>query len=507
MLYGKALQPSAFAVRRFHTRGRNCLFALGGMVVWLACWWLGPRILAVLFLLSLTVILFMIRIDIAFYIVIALWMTLIALPLPIASPFTPGAMADLPLYEVFTPLLGFCLVARIAMRKERVSNSPLKIPMLAWFGLIGLTYLRNPVFLGDLFGKSGTGSIYHIVYPLLLCAIFYLSAASILKTVERITLTAKIVFVIMFAGMILMTFMLLTGWNIPFLTGGRGPWTIKTYTDKGETVFRIGAMSSYSAMLFLALLCFGSNLWRPLQVLISLLLAVTLVIGGGRSALATILMFALLSLIVMPRTRWLIGCLSLLAICFALIVLPRIELPYTTRRIVTLSTESGIGIGGRASMARVTWNVVKKRPLVGIGYGQFGKYSADIPISDYARGHIASGDPHSGFLAIMMAYGLVGLGVFLWLILTAIKTGWRLYRITEDSFLKQLMLWTTLHLTTMLVLFFVSGQIERTIVFYLEMGVIGSIYAVYSEKGALSDIASRGLCSTSCRYKRGKGSW
>jgi hypothetical protein len=79
----------------------------------------------------------------------------------------------------------------------------------------------------------------------------------------------------------------------------------------------------------------------------------------------------------------------------------------------------------------------------------------------------------------MLAYGLVGLSIFLWLFLTSIRTSWMLYKNLEDGFLRQLMLWITLHLSASLVIFFISAEIERNIITYLEMGVISSVYAMF----------------------------
>jgi len=472
MLSGKALSYFILAI-----------FSIAALVIYV---WQGPLILAALVALSLAALIFLTRIDIAFYIVIVLWMTLIAVPLPIASPFTSGVMADLALYEVIVPFLGLCLLLRIAIRKEKVPSSPLKIPILVWFGLIIITYFRNPLFLGDLFGESGTGAIYHAVYPLFLCGILYLSSASILKTEGRIMLAAKIVFIVMITGMVLMTFMILTGWNIPFLTGGMAPWAIRTSAYEGKTVFRIIAMGGYSSLLFLALLCFGTNLRKPIQIMISVVLAVTLVLGGGRGPLIMVFIFLLLSFIIQPKTRWLIVSISLLLVTFfALALLLEIKLPHTAQRIVTLSTTSRIGVGGRIDMTKKSWEAIKQRPIIGYGYGQLWEYFSRDSVSK----EVASGNPHSGFLAVMTANGLIGLGVFLWLILTAIKTGWRLYKKIEDGFLKQLMLWITLHLSAMFVMFFTSAQIEKYIFFYLDMGIIASMYAMFTRKRLPSDMA------------------
>ena len=87
----------------------------------------------------------------------------------------------------------------------------------------------------------------------------------------------------------------------------------------------------------------------------------------------------------------------------------------------------------------------------------------------------------------MTHHGLIGLGVFLWVMLTAIKTAWWLCRNIEEGFLKQLTLWITMHLSALLIVFFISAQIDRSILAYFEMGVIASIYAIYQRKVGLSN--------------------
>ncbi len=447
--------------------------AILGMAAWLIFLPQLQIIPVVLICLSFVVVLFVNRIDIAFYITIVLWMSRIAIPLGIASPFGEGG-ADLPLYELFTALLGLCLLVRLAMRQESMPNSPLKIPMLVWFSLILLTYFRNPVFLGDLFGGGGTGVIYHIIYKFFLCAIFYIAAAIILKTEVRIISTAKTMFAVMAVGMLVMTFMFLTGWNIPFLTGGIAPWAIITTPHEGGTVYRITSMSSYSSGLILVILCFGSNLQRIVQVLFSLFLICSLVLGGGRSSVIVSFIYFLLSFIIQHRTRWLVCSLSLLlVVTISIVILLGTRLPHTARRVTDFSSESTTGIGGRLTMAKESSEPIMKRPLIGYGYGQVQKYFPNISKL------IISGNPHSGFLSVMLAYGLVGLSIFLWLFLTGIRTSWMLYKNLEDGFLRQLMLWISLHLSASLVIFFVSAEIERNIITYLEMGVISAVYAIF----------------------------
>jgi O-antigen ligase len=163
----------------------------------------------------------------------------------------------------------------------------------------------------------------------------------------------------------------------------------------------------------------------------------------------------------------------MLVIFFSTVIFLSIKLPYTAHRITDFSPESVTGIGGRLAMADESSEPIMKRPLIGYGFSQVQNYFPNISKL------IISGNPHSGLLSVMLAYGLVGLSIFLWLFLTGIRTAWMLYINLEDGFLKQLMLWITLHLSASLVVFFISAEIEKQIITYLEMGVITSVYAMF----------------------------
>lgn len=484
MFYNSALNTDKQIIQRLTYQKSQYFLAFAVIGALFAYWWFGPYVLAGLISFLSAAVLVLIRIDLAFYILIALYMSGTAIPLPVASPFTPGVYADLPLYEVFAPLVGLCILVKIAIRKERVPRSPLNVPMLLWFGLSGMTYFRNPLFVSDLFSKSGTGAIYHSLYPLAICGVFYLSASSILRSRKRITVAAKIVFAVMIVGMLVMVFMLITGWKIPLLTGGRSPWEVRTQFHRGRTVFRIMAMGTYSSLLIGVLLCFGQNMRKFTRILIFLALAVGLVMGGGRGTFIMAVIFSLAMFIVQPRARRsiLIGAVTV-AVFILLIFVYNIQLPYTTRRILDFSRDSSIGVGGRVRMWERSLYIIKHRPITGHGYGTLRHYYPELEMSK----EFVSGDPHSGFLSIMTNQGLIGLSVFLWLMIAAIETGRGLYRNIEDMFLKKLMLWLTLYLSTSLVVFFVSFQMERNIFVYAGMGIISATYAMYMKRDTTVD--------------------
>lgn len=78
-------------------------------------------------------------------------------------------------------------------------------------------------------------------------------------------------------------------------------------------------------------------------------------------------------------------------------------------------------------------NLFSKNP---IGYGfQTVRYLGFTQLSGDATTH---GNPHNRYVEFLVEMGVAGIGVFLYLYYLAFKSGWNLYKNTEDEFLKAL---------------------------------------------------------------------
>jgi len=429
------------------------------------------------------------RMLLAFDIVITLMLTLVAFPLPIASPFSEGVNADLPLYEVLTPILGLCVLVKMAAGKARVPSNGLSKLLFMWFLLVVVTYCRHPVFLGDLFAAGGTGAIYHTLYPLCLCALIFLCTACILNTRARIVHATKLVCVVMILGLGVMTFMLLTGIDVPLLTGGRGPWTVMQIPTGNETVYRSIAMSTYGADLYLALMCFGYRLSKVWQGTLGALLVVPTVIGGGRTAVITLIIYIVLGLWLRLRSaRIVFHTVAAMVAITALALCVGMRVPRTATRVTDFSTDSRVGIGGRMEMFMMAIQPIMDRPFMGYGYGGLWTARGNQEISN----QVASGNAHAGVLAVMLCYGLVGLGTFLSCLTAAIWMARQLYQRVQDAFLRDLMLWIALHLAGLFVVFFLSVEVEKYRLVYLDMGVICVVCGLCAQTSAARPLLSCG---------------
>jgi len=90
----------------------------------------------------------------------------------------------------------------------------------------------------------------------------------------------------------------------------------------------------------------------------------------------------------------------------------------------------------------ILWNnslkMIKAHPLKGIGLNNFKKtYCIYAGPEDKPQCH-----SHSNFLQVAIEAGLLGLGVFLWVIIIIFKALYRIYRTTNDTFLKAVVLGT-----------------------------------------------------------------
>ena len=415
---------------------------------------------------------FKIKPYLVFNIIMVLWLSLVAIPLPFASPFGDEKSADIPLYEIITPILGIFLFVNRIKRATISRRSPLSIPLFMWFTLVILTYLRNPVALLNFGSISGIGALYHILFKSIICMIIYFVSATILNTSLRLYGTAQVILKTMIIGLFVMIVMYISGINIPFLTGGVSPWAVGTITLEEGVIYRCTAMSNYSELLILTMICFSSTN-NIKNLIIVLILLILLILGGGRSALITLGVYSILSFMLHPKTRMMI-LISTLLIILSLIFIAAsdIELPYTTRRVTNFSTESKAGIGGRYEMVSSSMKLIMEKPFFGYGYGEL----SETKVSQL----VASGNPHTGFLSVMLSYGILGLVLFLWCLGTAIRIGLWLYMHIEDKFIKHLSLWVTLHLSGVMLNFFISSEAEKNIITYLDMGIITSIYSIYS---------------------------
>jgi len=122
----------------------------------------------------------------------------------------------------------------------------------------------------------------------------------------------------------------------------------------------------------------------------------------------------------------------------------------------------------RISIYKNSVNMIKHHPIIGVGVNTFSKnyFKYKLPEPDDAR----SGDSmyaHNHFLQMAGEIGLVGLGVFLWLLFRLFRKSMLIYRSLKDEYFKVI----SLSVTACLIAFLINGLTETSL-YYSRVSMI-----------------------------------
>jgi putative inorganic carbon (HCO3(-)) transporter len=129
----------------------------------------------------------------------------------------------------------------------------------------------------------------------------------------------------------------------------------------------------------------------------------------------------------------------------------------------------------RIAIYRNSINMIKHHPIVGVGANNFMKNYRFYKESPEFRNIVTSEYlyAHNNFLHMAAEIGLIGLGIFIWLLFKSFKECINIYRQLKDPFLKI----SSLSLSACLIAFLINGLTESSlyssrvaIVFWYIMG-------------------------------------
>ncbi|MDD5259285.1 MAG: O-antigen ligase family protein [bacterium] len=279
--------------------------------------------------------------------------------------------------------------------------------ILLWLGSF---YLHFPTPLNFADERLQTWKNY-MVLPLLYFLV--VNNISTQKQIKRLVLA-------MVCGWIIMDYY--TGNQISWMPGLVSREKIEgTFTWAG--VNAVAAFYAQYVFIFLGLwFTVKDKFWRVICMLIILLGVYIVLFLYSRGAYVALLTGTMA--IVLIRKKILIIPLFLLLLSWQSI-LP----PLVVERINQTSTSSG-SLDDSSEKRLAVWKesikLFGKNPVTGVGFNVF-------PYLGYELG-----DTHNMFLKILVEQGIFGMFIFLFMFLLALKSGWRLYKNTEDSFLKGL---------------------------------------------------------------------
>jgi O-antigen ligase len=208
---------------------------------------------------------------------------------------------------------------------------------------------------------------------------------------------------------------------------------------------RLALLGGWGLMVFALLFSLTRGVWLAYLIVLGMLG----VINGGKALLAV-------------------------TVCAALLGGALVIAGFGVRERVTQMFDFQANIG-RSQIWRANLDMVKERPLVGWGYGNYRKFR-DSYYQRYPKADTTA-HAHNNFLQLWVDSGLVGLGAFLFLFGAVLRAGWQAYQrslISEEPF-RSLTLGCTLSILGFLLgglTQYNFGDAEVVIVFWAMAGVV-----------------------------------
>ena len=219
----------------------------------------------------------------------------------------------------------------------------------------------------------------------------------------------------------------------------------------------IGYVSIFAFLLSVHLFQSSGILYKKILLLISI--TVTSIVTIRSLSLGTLLAMILSLLVLFPKNRKTVFLtFLLLAVVLAITFL---TFAPTKSRLSANNLQHKLNNGHRIQIWHTYLEIIKDYPISGIGFDMgdmwhdqnlWDKYSARI--SSKFRTNIMH--PHNIFISITVRLGLVGLGLFFYILFVFVRTSWIVIKNGKDDFIKS---WG-LCITAAFVAWFIKGMFE-----------------------------------------------
>jgi len=299
-------------------------------------------------------------------------------------------------------------------------KSPLTLPFAlftiwAFIGLFSALYKMNSI---------------HDFYAHLLkyLAIYYIMV-NFFNSAKRLNILSWIV-------IISATIFAIGGMGYFYLVLGNNISTTRM-TFQETSINIIGYVSIFALLLSIHLLPRTDLLYRKILLFISLI--VTSVVTVMTVSLGTLLAMIISILILFPKNKKIVILVSLLLA--TVLVITTLRFIPAENRISENFISNKLKHEERIKIWYTYFEMIKDFPIAGIGFDMndmwhdqnlWDKYKARIP-SKY-RTHIWA--PHNTFISITVRLGLVGLGLFFYIVFMFLRMSWTVVKHGKDDFIK-----------------------------------------------------------------------
>jgi O-antigen ligase len=396
--------------------------------------------------------------------------SLVVVLLFLMIPFTLGVQRLGQILQISNFLIIFtflCWMVRRTLDRPKLVKTPFNVPIYVFLSLIMLAYLRNP--------RHPTDNTNLVHYNAAICLMLYLFTLNIVKRKGQILQIKHAYFVFYNIGLLLTLYV--------FFTGARVPQIVSTSFSHRYTGGGVHGVGSFSSACILFLLCQPSYIrskWVKFLLLLGYFCAIPL--SGSRGLVVRFAGTLSLFCIIKRRFGWLFALVPASIGVFLFISRYYDPLPGTVQRMFTFEASS---FPYRFRLWQASWQSIKEHPIFGIGYGRTG---VEQRFSDGLYSDMLLRGPHNAYIFITRSLGLVGLGIFGWMMLTSLTGAFRLEKKIQDPHVKQFVFFIAMYIVVCLMSFMTGGG-ETSPNVYLALGLISAIYAM-NEKEGLSVSAS-----------------
>ncbi len=358
-------------------------------------------------------------------------------------------------------LMGTLIISFLAkkvLKKERLfTNTPLNIPLLLLFLITGLSFLNSINYFDTL-----KGGVFRLIGYIL---IFFVMVEEV-KDPRHIRM---IVFAIS-TGLILASFdsiwQVLTGRD--FIRGYAPVINIglvrATAAFKDSNILGI-YLSAFAPLIFGLNLYYFKNKQKLAFIFVSLIALIGIILTYSRPTLLAI--YAVLFFLGVARKDKILISLLIIFTLISPFILPKSVKNWA--REVEYNPFRFICNDDRIAVYRNSLNMIKDHPFIGLGANTYMKnYKKYREPVEYRN--IVTKDymyAHNNFLHMAAEIGLIGLGLFIWLLYKLFMECKDIYRKLEDDYTKIV----SLSLSACLLAFLVNGLTESSL-YYSRVAII-----------------------------------
>ena len=286
---------------------------------------------------------------------------------------------------------------------------------------------------------DGTLSLFQI-FLLAQMLLFYIYISSNVHSREEIAWIVWLLLVGAAVESLVVLAMAETGHDLPFLrifgmkTQIDLPGPAGGFTRPGGTVGSPNYTSAYLGVLMTLAVCVWQTQalrrWRRLAILVFFLAGMALACTFSRGGWVAVV----LSLAILGVSRWrrcglsrktAAASMAGLVLAAAFLFVPN---PISTR---VMGDDEG-SAHSRIPLMHLAIRVIQANPLLGVGANNFGTVMNDYAGSEFRHEWIYT--VHNQFLLVCAETGIFGLMAYLWIMLSLIRNGWRIWKAGDEMF-------------------------------------------------------------------------